>query len=88
MKNKLNLFIWFLFLITLNSCARDPDDLSLEERYAVDTIYSNRFERFRSETDSMCQVIRDSVYNHVLDSLKTDYLREIEMMLENKIIEE
>jgi len=83
------------FLITLSiglamvfsSCGWNSKELTTEERYAVDTIYNREIHALRAESDSLCLMMKDTFYNKAVDSLKKEYLREIELMLNTKLVE-
>ncbi len=82
-------YILFILLMSLlYSCIGDAKEMSPEERYAVDTIYSRQFNTLKTETDSLCAVLSDSIYIKVVDSLTEGYMKELEYLLKDKITEE
>ena len=70
------------------SCGTDSNELSAEERYAVDTIFSQQFQDWSKEADSLCIISNDTMYARMVDSLTLDYMKEIEYLLKEHIIEE
>ena len=82
-------FLWaVMVLLLLWSCQSEPKGLSSEERYVVDTMYSNRVAAFRVEADSLCKVFHSQNYDRVRDSLQLETLKEIELLLNKKLLME
>ncbi len=88
MKDKLSYFTVLMGLLLLISCNSDSTSLTVEERFAVDSIYSRQFNALKSEVDSICVVISDTLYIQMVDSLTADYMEELEYLLKDRIIEE
>ena len=88
MKNKWLYIIACIQTVFLLSCGTESNELSAEERYAVDTIFSRQFNDWRKEEDSLCVVSSDTMYARMVDSLTADYMKEIEYLLKEHIIEE
>jgi hypothetical protein len=72
-------------VMLLTSCGWNSKDLTTEEKYAVDTIYNKQILTLRAESDSLCSIMRDTFYTQAVDSLKKEYLKEIELMLNTKL---
>ena len=77
-----------ILMSLLCSCFGNPTGLSPEERYAVDTIYSRQFNDLKTEADSLCIILSDTIYIKVVDSLTEGYMKELEYLLKDKITEE
>lgn len=88
MKDKLSYFTGLMGLLLLISCNSDSTSLTVEERFAVDSIYSRQYNALKSEVDSICVVISDTLYIQMVDSLTADYMEELEYLLKDRIIEE
>ncbi len=75
-------FLWMsIFLMMFISCdSDDPNQLTPEERYTVDTIYNNTLTPFRASLDSTCTAQKDTLYKMAVDSLQKEALADIEMM--------
>lgn len=85
MKDKILLLTIFISFLTLSSCGWNNKELTAEEKYAVDTIYNRQMHTLRAETDSICTLMKDTFYTQAVDSLKKEYLKEIELMLNTKL---
>lgn len=72
-------------MMFLCSCGWNSKDLSAEEKYAVDTIYNRQIHVLRAESDSICNIMKDTFYTQAVDSLKKEYLKEIELLLNTKL---
>ena len=70
------------------SCDNDPAAMSAEEIYAADTLFTRLFPKLREKTDSLCQVASDTMYQHIVDSLTGAYMKEIDYLLKDHIIQE
>ncbi|MCZ2100724.1 MAG: hypothetical protein LC107_04200 [Chitinophagales bacterium] len=88
MNNRLIYLPMLVIAFVFVSCSGEPPALTPEERYAVDTIYGSRFNELKAETDSLCQVMRDTMYVRLVDSLTNEYMKELEYLLKDKITEE
>lgn len=77
-----------LSIFLIGSCSGNKSELSGEERYAVDTLYSNRVSLYRSEADSLCKIYNGVNYGRIRDSIKNETLKEIELLLNKKIFAE
>ncbi|MBC7885781.1 MAG: hypothetical protein H7X99_09915 [Saprospiraceae bacterium] len=65
----------------MTSCNSDADQLTPEEKYAVDTIYNKQVNALRSTLDSICQAQKDTLFVMAADSIKKERMEEIEMLL-------
>lgn len=63
------------------SCGYSANELSPEEKYAVDTIYNSRLNAYRNHVDSLCRVGNNTLYVELVDSLTKEGMKEIEMLL-------
>jgi len=54
--------------------------LTKYERELVDSLYSKRVNLIKKEADSICDARYDMIFNETVDSLKIEYLNEIENM--------
>jgi hypothetical protein len=63
------------------SCGIDGKELSPEEKYTVDTIYSRQAGGWRQKADSICNASKDSIFAIMVDSLRTERMEEIDMLL-------
>lgn len=75
--------IWIATVIcgVLISCGPSSDELTAEERYAVDTIFSKQLISYKREADSLCKSIQSSYYARAVDSIKTQYKEEINALM-------
>ena len=64
------------------SCETTIPDLSISERKVADSIYRDEMKSFRSEMDSLCLVLKDSLLPIYVDSMEKVRLAEIEKQLE------
>ncbi|MBP9196238.1 MAG: hypothetical protein KBF35_01130 [Saprospiraceae bacterium] len=76
-KNILILVVLFFF----TSCRLDGDQLSPEEKNTVDTLYTNQLNEWRNKIDSICNAEKDTIFVQLVDSLKSERMEEIEMLL-------
>ena len=79
--NKYIYIVLFSFTFGVMSCGIDDKQLSPEERYTVDTLFSTRLNELRIYTDSLCNAQRDTLFAHYTDSMKFERLKEIEALL-------
>ena len=73
-----------LILVVLSfftSCGLDGDQLSPEEKNTVDTLYTNQLNEWRNKIDSICNAVKDTIFVQLVDSLKSERMEEIEMLL-------
>jgi vacuolar-type H+-ATPase subunit C/Vma6 len=87
MTDKFLIYLCIGLAMVFSSCGWNSKELTTEERYAVDTIYNKEIHALRAESDSLCLMMKDTFYNKAVDSLKKEYLREIELMLNTKLVE-
>lgn len=81
--------LWPLFLCLFYlSCTEQNPELSGEEKYVVDTLYSKRVAFFRAEADSLCKIYHEIHYKRIRDSIQNETLAEIELLLNKKITSE
>jgi len=67
------------------SCSnQEAGKLSAEEKYILDTMYSNNLSKVRTLADSLCVMKRDSFYQIASDSIKKARIEEIELLTGNK----
>lgn len=85
---KWNVPIFLLIFLVLFSCRNKGSELSSEEKYTVDTMYSKRVAFFRAEADSLCLVYYNNHFKRVRDSIQKETLEEIELLLNKKIMSE
>lgn len=73
----------FIFCLTTTfiSCGYNANELSAEEKYAVDTIFNNQLNAYRKYIDSICLADKDTLYVKAVDSLRKEGMKEIEMLL-------
>jgi hypothetical protein len=69
-------------------CTEKNPELSGEEKYVVDTLYSKRVAFYRTEADSLCKVYHETHYKRIRDSIQKETLAEIELLLNKKLIAE
>jgi len=81
--NKAAVTIFSFFLILL-SCSKDSGRLTPEEKYTLDTLYANNLSSLRATADSLCLVLKDSIYKAAVDSIINDRLEEIELLTGSK----
>lgn len=81
-KNQGVLFCFLVFF--LYSCTGDSERLTSEERYSLDTTYANNLSQLRIKADSLCNVLKDSMYKAAVDSVISDRLEEIELLTGSK----
>jgi hypothetical protein len=83
MNFRLSYIPWLIlaFGIYLSSCSGSVPEMKPEERFAADTIYSNRLPEWRTTVDSICQLQQDSIYVKAVDSIRQERMEEIEMLL-------
>lgn len=72
------IYATFIFLC---SCGTDADQMSPEEKYTVDTLFSNQLNNYRRQLDSICSADKDTLFVQTVDSLKKEGMKEIEMLL-------
>jgi hypothetical protein len=87
MIDKFLIYIFMGLVMLFTSCDWNAKDLTNEEKYAVDTIYNRQIHALRAESDSLCSIMKDTFYTQAVDSLKKEYLKEIELLLNTKIAE-
>jgi len=77
-----------LLCLSLLSCGWGDNEMTPEERYTVDTLFSNQLNQFRGHVDSLCLASKDTLFAHTVDSLKIAGMKEIEMLLtKNHVVE-
>ncbi|MBK8518599.1 MAG: hypothetical protein IPL55_20640 [Saprospiraceae bacterium] len=79
--NSKRLFIWCLTIIPMSSCGYDVQELTPQEKYTVDTLYSSQINVWRSIIDSTCNKAKDTLFIRAVDSLKKERMKEIEALL-------
>lgn len=57
---------------------QDEKQISPEQRYIADTLYSRQLNQLRLEGDSLCKLYQDSFYQQAIDSLQDVYLEELD----------
>jgi hypothetical protein len=87
MTDKFLMYFFVGLVLVFSSCGWNSKELTTEEKYAVDTIYNKEIHALRTESDSLCLMMKDTFYNKAVDSLKKEYLREIELLLNTKLVE-
>ena len=75
MKNTSKVFL--LLSMWCVSC-QDGEQISPEQRYIADTLYSRELTQLRLQGDSLCKIYRDSFYQKAVDSLQDVYLDELD----------
>jgi len=78
-------FLVLLIFIHGASCISKGKELSAEEKYVVDTMYSNRISQYRMDADSLCKVYTSTHFENVRDSIKDETMIEIELLLNQKL---
>ncbi len=81
-------FLVLLMSIHWASCTTKGKELTAEEKYVVDTMYSNRVSQYRMEADSLCKIYTSTHFENVRDSLQDETMIEIELLLNKKMTEE
>ncbi len=82
MTDKFIRVIFFAIMFSLfASCGFNTEELTSEEKYAVDTIFNNQLNNYRNYLDSTCLANKDTLYSRTVDSLKQEGMKEIEMLL-------
>ncbi len=80
--NALKLLTLLLVLSAVTAgCTEESQELSAEEKYAVDTIFNRQINSYHNYLDSMCKAQRDSFYKIAVDSIKKERIAEIEMFM-------
>lgn len=77
---------WLIILSSaffLFSCSEPPPrtKLTKAETELVDSLYSDIAGLIRKDGDSICDKIWPDLYQRNVDSIKTEYLKEIELIL-------
>ena len=57
---------------------QDEKQITPEQRYIADTLYSGQLSRLRLKGDSLCKLYQDSFYRQAIDSLQDVYLEELD----------
>lgn len=63
------------------SCGPSSNQLTTEQKYTLDTMYSNGLGSIRLHADSLCLARQDSLYLAAVDSLREEYIINIEHYL-------
>lgn len=63
------------------SCFEPDTTLAPEDYQYIDSLYNENASDIRHEVDSICGVRRDSMFNTMVDSIKQDYIKEIEQII-------
>lgn len=69
--------VCLLLCLFYMSC-QDGEQISPEQRYVADTLYSRELTQLRLQGDSLCKIYRDSFYQKAVDSLQDVYLEELD----------
>lgn len=66
----------------LLSCYEPPrEGFSTEERKMIDSIYTSRVIGLTQKADSLCAEYRAKNFDHLVDSVKAEYLSEIKNIM-------
>jgi hypothetical protein len=65
----------------LTGCTEESQELTAEEKYAVDTIFNRQINGYHNFLDSLCKAQHDSLYKVAVDSIKKERIAEIEMFM-------
>lgn len=73
------LYSWVCFVVVfgLLGC-QDEKQITPEQRFVADTLYSNQLNALRLQGDSLCKLYQDSFYQQAIDSLQDVYLEELD----------
>lgn len=63
----------------LCGCGVESNQLSPEEKFTVDTLYSHSLSAWRASVDSLCNAQKDSIYQSAVDSILKERRSEIDM---------
>ena len=75
------LYILILSCTALTGCTDESQDLTAEEKYAVDTMFNRQINGYHNFLDSLCKAQHDSLYKLAVDSIKKERIAEIEMFM-------
>lgn len=74
--------IVLIMLLGFLSCQEAPPaPLSSSERKVVDSLYTHQSADIRNEVDSICNIRRQSMFQQMVDSIKTEYVKDIESII-------
>jgi hypothetical protein len=81
--NRLTLISTVLLLMV--SCSYEPSlELTPNEKILFDSLHRVEFANIRMETDSICKILEDSLYNYYVDSLLEVRLQEVEYLIKGQ----
>jgi hypothetical protein len=73
--------ILIMSCVLLTGCTEESQELTAEEKYAVDTIFNRQINGYHNFLDSLCKAQHDSLYKVAVDSIKKERIAEIEMFM-------
>lgn len=66
----------------MTSCLDQAEnDVSFEERKTIDSLYSRQVTTVKRKADSLCDARHDELFNELVDSIKQEYIQEIEAII-------
>lgn len=69
----------------LQSCgSENAPTLSPSEKILYDSLHKVEFNNIRAESDSLCKMMEDSLFNYYVDSLITIRLQEVETLIKDQ----
>lgn len=75
-------YLCVLMVFFFASCMEEKsNDLSYEELRIVDSLYSKKSSMLKKEVDSICNARHDALFDSLVDSIKQDYISEIEQII-------
>lgn len=79
-------FIFLFIVLFIFSCSDPPPrtKLTKAEKELVDSLYAIISGPVRKDADSICDQMFSDLYQYNIDSLEREYLKEIELILNEK----
>lgn len=72
-------------LLMAASCGEETrTTLTVEERKEVNKLYKEKLDSLNKYTIAQCEILRESKFDALVDSLKTARLKEIESIMKSK----
>lgn len=68
---------WPGLMLVFFSC-QDNVQITSEQRYIADTLFTKELNELRLKGDSLCKIYQDSFYQKAVDSLQDVYLEELD----------
>ena len=79
----LQFILAFVLTVTLISCEYQEErtKLNSRERKFLDSVYNKRMKTARKQADSICDKLRDSLYDEYIDSIRELRLIEVDQII-------